>query len=866
MQEEMAAHLELQAEANRARGMDAEEARYAALRQFGGVAQVQERCREQRGWVWLDQVARDVRYVVRTLWRSPVFTTTSVLILALGIGATTVLFGVVNALMLRPLPVPQPGALRFLNQVRSDSAHPGFSFPAFRRLRDNSGGVATVAAFISASPTVACTANGPSEPVHREYVSASYFPTLGLVPAAGRFFVPEEDTRDSTMVIIGYNYWRRHFGCSPAAIGATLSCNGRSFTIVGVAPTGFSGIVPEKETQVWFQISNNMWRHGRCDPLWGASDTANEWYRLLVRLQPGVSETQAAGAFAAINDTYLRNWAWGLEVPARAKLLARSVRLETAESGYSFLGRQYLRPLVVLLVLVGLLLLLTCLNIGGLLLARTAARSRELAVRLAVGAGRGQLVRLLAIESLVLAGLGGTIGCLVAVWGAPVLAGIYDLTIDVGPDAAVLGGAWGVSMVCGLLFGLLPAFKAGRETVALALNGAPTRPRASRWSAARCLVAVQMAFALVLVFGAALFSRSLGRLYAVPAGFASERLVLCDLVTAEGRTAVDREAVDRLCDRLCQMPDVISVGAGRPVPSSAPPASIVVDGYVPQPGESMLVPNREIGAGYFETMGVPIVAGRQFSPQDAVPGSPPVIVVNASFARRFYGETSPLGRTVEVDMSPVGGGNRGRFEIVGVVADARFAGLRNKPQPEFYLPWGGSTLFVRTTAAPEPLLASLNGMVQREEPGLRASQVRTLEQAIGVTLAQDRMLASLSGLFGGLALFIAALGVYGAVAQATSRRTREIAIRMALGGQRLRVLALMMKDTLGQLLLGVSVGVVGAIAGGRCASPLLYELEPGDPILLVAVVSVLGCAALVSCWLPARRAVRINPVEVLRAE
>ncbi len=866
MAEEMAAHLALQEEANRAAGMDAEEARYAALRQFGGVAQVQERCREQRGWGWLGEVGKEVRLAVRTLGRSPVFTATAVLILALGIGANTALFSVVHALMLRPLPVPQPGALRFLNQEKGDSPHPGFSFPAFRLLSDQSDAIGSVAAFISASPTVACAAESPGELVHREYVSASYFSTLGLVPAAGRFFTPAEDTQDSTMVVIGYGFWRRHYGGAPSAIGSSLNCNGRSYAIVGVAPPRFAGVVPERETQVWFQISNNMWRHGRYDPVWGANDVTSEWYRLLVRLRPGVTERQAVTAFGAINGAYLQSRAPGVEESARAKLLARAVRLETAESGYSFLGRQLLCPLVVLLVLVGLLLLLACLNLGCLLLARTAARSRELALRLAVGAGRGRLVRLLLVESLVLAGLGGVSGCLLAVWGAPVLTRIYALTIDVRPDPAVLGFGFGVSAVCGVLFGLLPALRASQANVAMALKGAPAVSRPSRCHPVRYLVAIQLALALVLVYGAVLFAQSLRRLHETPAGFVRERLVLCDLVTAPGRPVAGRALIDRLCAAIRQVPGVVAVGAGRSMPASAPPASLVVDGYVPQPGESMQVPNREMGEGFFEALGIPVVAGRQFVRQDGAPGAPPVIVVNVSFARRFFGEASPLGRTVGGDMSPVGGGNQGRFEIVGVVADARLAGIKSKPQPEFFLPWGGSTLLVRTATAPGMLVATLADLVQREEPGLRATQVRTLEHAIGATLAQDRMLAGLSGLFGGLALIIATLGVYGMVSQGVVQRTREIAIRMALGSRPRWVLTMFAKETGLLLVAGVVTGGAGAFAAGRFVASLLFDLQPGDPVLLVAVVGVLGAAAMAACWLPARRAARIDPAETLRAE
>lgn len=805
----------------------------------------------------------DLRYAFRELLKSTGFTAVVVLSLGLAIGANTALFGVVYALVLRPLPVPEPEGLRFVNQQK-ENGHPGFSYPAYRHLSEQGASLATVAAFVSISPAMVSVAGGALESLDREYVSASYFDVLGLAPAAGRFFAHAEDTSEPSFVIIGYKYWERAFSRSPAAIGATLNRDGRPFTIVGVAPRGFSGVVPERHTQLWFPISANMWRNGRYDPAWGVNDHTNEWYRLLARLKPAVSASEATAAFGAFNQAHLQTRAIERGESDASRLLSRGVTLSSAEAGYSAVGQKLMKPFTVLLVLVALLVVLASLNLGNMLFVRARARARELAIRLAIGAGRAHLVRLMLTESLLLTLLGGAAGHLVALWGGPALVAVYGLTVNVSPDSRVFAYTGAVSVLAGLIAGLVPAIQASRSNLSAALKGSDSPAQFGRWHMGRLMVAAQVAFSLVLLAGAVLFGRNLGKLHSTPMGFERSQMVLFDVVPAAGGAGDNGESTRRLMERLRQLPGVTSVGAGRDIPSSAPPVTITVEGYSPQPGESMEVEMRDIAGGYLETLQTPLLAGRSFEERDCRKDAAKVAVVSASLARRFFGDANPLGRRV-------GTGAAKTVEIVGVVADAKLAGPKAQTPPQLFVPAVGqigsnTTILLRTSTDPGLFMATLPAFVQDAAPDVRMFRLHTLEQAIDTVIAQDRMLAGLSGFFGLLALLLATLGVFGVVSHAVNQRTKEIAIRIALGARRENVLASIVGETLVLLGLGLALGLGGAITGERLVASLLFETPPGNPTTFATATAALCIAALLACWLPAWRATRVSPVVALRSE
>jgi len=552
-----------------------------------------------------------------------------------------------------------------------------------------------------------------------------------------------------------------------------------------------------------------------------------------------------------------------LAAAERSKLLDCRLSLAHGGAGYTFIGRSLRKPLLVLMALVGVVLLLACANLASVLLGRAAARSREMAIRLAIGAGRTRLVRQLLTESLALAVVGGGLGLLFAMWGARVLVERYtdqrflQMTVNVTPDLGILAFTAILSLSAGVLFGLVPAFRGASCDVSSVLKGAGARVRLGRWDVRKLLVVSQVALSLVLLVGAGLFVRTLARLKTLDVGFEREHLVTFSVSTTTGYGSDADPAIWRLLDKVRQSPGVIAASGAAPSPPYEYRLPVQVQRYLAASGEDRLVSFSEVAGGFFETLRAPLLEGRPIGPQDR---GRKVAVVNASFARHFFGRGSAVGRSVDV------AGNTGRVEIVGVVADARYFNPREKPRRAIFAStpylWPGS-LIVRTATDPRALMAELPQLVRQSEPGLRLLRMETFGEATDKLLTQERMLADLSGAFSVLAVVLASLGIYGVLSYAVAQRTREIGIRMALGARPVTVIRMVLRETLILLLAGLAVGIPVILVWGRFLASLLYELKPADPGTIVMAGLLLSAVAVLAGWVPARRASRIAPMEAL---
>lgn len=869
MDEEMRHHLDAQMRRNLAAGMSLEEAHYAARRSFGGVEQIKERARDQRGGRWLEDLARDLRFAARTLRKNPGFTLVAVVTLALGIGANTAIFSRVDQLLVRDLPVGNPDRLVLLGQPRS--GRPDFGAFSYLSFRDYQRAGAALADFSAVGETA--VGLGTSEATERQralLVSGNYFSMLGVQPALGRTFAAGEGVEmdDAFVVVLSHGLWVRRFGADPQVLGQTIALNGRPFTIIGVAPREFLGTTRGRSPDLYAPLTAygqlTPDRPGGRNPL---SERNLIWLSILGRLREGVAPGQAQAAVQGVFEETLRTNRRG---PAGSAVIPQLL-LTSGAQGFPGEVQEVGQPLRLLFATAGLILLIACANLANLQLARASNRAREFAVRLAVGAGRSRLIRQLLTESLLLALLGGGLGLVVAYWLTGALRSWLPLA-DSGLDARVLGFALLISVVTGLLFGLVPALRASRPDLVPELKGSrSTEGGRSRWTLRGALVVLQVALSLLVLVSAGLCVRSLKKLQDLDSGFSTSPVLLLsfDLGLNNATPAQANEFYTRLLERSRVLPGVESAGLaqGTPLGGRTSGTSVArIEGYAPAPNERLNADMNLVSPDYFRTVGLPLVRGRDFAASDSATGSK-AVVINDAFAQRYWPGQDPLGRKVYFP-----GPNGGSFaEVVGIVQVTRGRSLTEAPRPTLYFPVAQQsardlTLAVRTAIDPAAVTAALRREVKGIDASVPIVRVRTLEQQKADSLMLQRLAATLLSGFGVLALLLAALGIYGVLAYSVSARTQEIGVRIALGATVRDVLRLILGQGLGLVGAGVVLGLAGAFAATRLLRSLLHDVTPQDPLTFAAAVGVMGLVALVACYLPARRATRISPLTALRSE
>jgi len=806
-------------------------------------------------------VLQDIRYAVRKLSRTPGFTTIAAFTLALAIGATTAIFSVIDGVLLKPLPFRDPQRVVRVTNLR-DGNRMVSSVPDFLDIRAQSKSYASLAAL----DNQAMNLTGGSEPerISAARVGATFWSLLGVTPQVGRGFAPNEDSQSAARtVVLSDGLWKRRFGGDRRIVGKTIALDGNSFTVIGVAPPGFS--FPDRP-DVWI-------------PLVFAQDDLNpdgrgaHWMGIMGRLAPNVTVTQATSELVTITR----------------RLEEQYPESNTNMSGAVIPMQEYLvgdvRPaLYVMLGAVAFVLLIACANVANLLLVRAASRESEMAVRTALGAGAWRLVRQLVIESVLLAMIGGVFGTLLALWGVDLLLSMAPNGLprinEVTVNGSVLVFTAGVTAVTGVLFGLFPALHAARANVGGMLKEGMRGSSggvASR-RARNTLVMAEMALAVVLLVGAGLLIRSFSKLLAVDPGFRAERVVTFAIAapdTKYGQYAQRRELVSNLVERMKRVPGAqgAAVVTGLPLSNIMMRTSAHIVGTPPErPGERKSTDVAMATPGYFTTMGIPLVAGRDFTDRDGS-GAPVVSIVNQEFVKRYFPNENPIGKRIELgwdqDTASTGGNMTLGGEIVGVVANVKRRGLSQEVFPETYASYMQPTfsnfsVVVRSTADPSTVMAAIRAQMRELDRDLPLSDLRQLKELVAASVSRPRFYTTILGVFASIALILAAVGIYGVISYAVSLRTRELGIRIALGATGRQVSGLVLQQGVGLAIAGVAVGGAGAYWLTRLLSKLLFGVSATDPLTFVGVAALLTAIAAIASFVPARRAAKVDPLLAMR--
>ncbi len=926
-------HIEIETQDNIARGMSSEEARYAAMRKFGNVTRVMEDTREVWVITWLDHLIQDLRFAIRGIRKSPLFATVVVLTLALGIGANTAIFTIIDGVMLRAIPVSNPQQLVVFSwkarkepDLRGHSSfgdcddRPGqavrldcsLSVPYFQTVRARTSDTFSKVAAFSGPIDVDFSGYGKPAIAKGTYVSGDFFDMLGIPMALGRPIGSDDDTQSAAPVIVlDYNYWRVAFASDPNVVGRNVLLNGTSATIVGVASQAFTNLTPGKSHNFYMPLSlvlrvRSEW--------WDSGDRLFEpdsfWVVILGRLQPGVSMTQAQAATTAI----FRNETIHGAKPIFTAADEPTINLYSVKQGLQGENAYYTPMLYTMMAAVGIVLLIACANVAGLMLARSARRQKEMALRIAIGAGRGRILRQLLTESVLLSSLGGALGVLLAVWGVKAIVHFMGGTSEGGfpyviePNGRILVFTVATTFVTGVLFGLAPARRCARVDVNPALKESPSS--AAKRSTARwlhlgdALVVAQVALSIVVAVGAGLLVRSLQNLRDIDPGFRTENLLIFGVnpVLAGYTDTQSAQLYPKLKERFAGLPGVTSVSysndsllsggqSGTDIHFDGAPADI-----------NPIVDEMAVGLDFFSTMKIPLLAGRGFTGTDFASASvtenankaadralraaqksghapprtaaiyahvaPTPVLINRAFAQKYFEKQNPLGRHFgpsehnrEIDGQP-------GYMIIGVVGDTKYPSLRRPIEPTMYQPLLSNSAHyeIRTAVDPTTLIPAVREVVSSVDNNLPIFEVSTQSERIDRLLSQERLVTRASTFFGFLTLALASFGLYGLLSYEVAWRTRELGIRMALGAQSRDILSLVIKQVIAIVALGLAVGVAAALGLTRFMSEMLYNVRPNDPATIAGVAALLALVALVACYLPARRAIHTDPIIALRHE
>ena len=881
MQAELQAHLELYEADLRRSGLSAEQAHRRARAEFGSVEARKDECREAAGLRIFDELRADTAYSLRLLRRSPGFTAVALLSLGLGIGANTALFSLVDMVLLKHLPVEDPQRLFFIdNSGGKSGGSSGPPYPCFELLRDNNQFLSGIAAFDERHFKV--TIDGVPEEIRGQYASGSFFDVLGVRAVHGRVLTAEDDSvpgrggLHGAVAVISHGLWQRRFGMDPAVLGKSIQVGTDWVTIVGVTPPGFFGLQVGMPTDITIPMmlagtplqSKQLW-----------------WLSVIGRLHADATMAHARADVERLWDAYMTENGF----PREKRDYFSGIEFVPASRGSNALRRELSEPLLIVFAIVGLVLLIGCANVANLLLARATARRGEMSVRLAIGASRGRLVRQLLTEGAVLASSGALLGLLFAHWAVTVMVGVFagsvDGTLDPEFDLRVLAFTVAVAGTAALLFSVAPALHATRGDAAKPPASGATSPAASRLRLSHSLVVVQVMLSVVLLSGAALFVRTLQNLEAVDSGFERERvLTMLAAATVPGRSWTPDSTPEQSKADFARLGAIwetfIGQVAGLPGVSGAAIAtmsplsgrdrgvSIAVNGGPALPREVRSIHINHVTAGYFQTLGVTLLKGRTFTPSDRST-SLRVALLNDTAARAYFGEQNPIGRKVNFPGQWV----EDEYEIVGVVRDVRYKDLRTPDERMAYLPLDqafdpitSAVVLVRGRGDVTRLTQPVRNVATKAVPGGFVTGVMTIEQQVAASLRRERLLSILATFFGGLALVLACIGLYGVMSFGVIRRTREIGIRIAVGARHASVIWMVLREMLAWVAAGVVIGTTSAVFASRYIEGQLFGIAPGDPLAILSAVLLLLAVAALAGFLPARRASRIDPVVALRCE
>jgi predicted permease len=824
---------------------------------------------------------KSVRFALRALSKSPVFTGVAVLSLALGIGANTAIFTLMDQILLRMLPIREPERIAQLEQKG-----PTFgttrgaivtSYPMYRDLRDGNNVFDGVIARFTAP--IALGYKGQTERATAELISGNYFDVLGLQARAGRVFGPEDDQTPGAhpVAVLAYGYWQRKFGGDKNILQNTIQMNGYPLTVIGIAPPGFQGVEVGGATDVFVPLMMKK----QATPTWdGMEDRRDAWLQVFARLKPGVTPQQAQASLEPLYKQILNSEVDTLPADKplirEAFLKEKRLLVDEAGKGISNLRRSAEKPLYVLMAMVGLVLLIACANVANLLTARAAARQKEIAIRISLGASQWQIARQLLVESAVLSLIGGCLALLVAVWTGDLLISFLPFeeaprAFTTAPDTRVLVFNFAIAAGAALLFGLVPAIQATRKATAdtLKVEAGSMSSGSGQVRLRKGLVVAQISLSLMLLIGAGLFARSLYNLRMMHPGFNAENLMTFSIEPSlsgyQGERAVN--FFERTLQAMQSIPGVRTVSA-TDVPLMTPNRAmytLIIEGYTRKERENTNADVNMVAPAFFSTVGVPIISGREFTPSDRL-GAPLVCMINETLANRYYPGQNPIGRRIAFGMP------KHMREIIGLVKDQKTESMRDEPRQYVYASLlqdtnpNGATMYVRTALEPASIATAIRRQMQKLDANVPLNDMKTMEVQVSESMFVERLIAMLSAFFGLLATVLAAIGLYGVMAYSVARRTREIGIRVALGAERGGVIGLVMREVAMLAAIGVGVGLPIAMLLTKYVRSQLFGLEPNDPITLAIATTVMAGVALLAGYIPAERAARVDPIVALRYE